>query len=127
MSVQASILIVALNMNSFVCLDIFRPNKAAKAEDGREAMDMYRKAKESGHPFDVVIMDLTIRGGMGGKETIKKLLSYDPAAVALVSSGYFNDPIMSNCEAHGFKGVIRKPYRIEELSDALQGFLKRKS
>ena len=101
--------------------------EAAKAEDGREAMDMYREAKESGHAFNVVIMDLTIPGGMGGKETIKKLLAYDPAAIAIVSSGYSNDPIMSNCEAYGFKGVIKKPYRIEELSDALQDLLRRKS
>jgi len=101
--------------------------EAAKAEDGREAMDMYRKAKESGHAFDIVIMDLTIPGGMGGKETIKELLAYDPAAIAIVSSGYSNDPIMSNCEAYGFKGVIKKPYRIEELSDALRDLLGRKS
>lgn len=87
---------------------------------GREAMDMYREARESVHAFDVVIMDLTIPGGMGGKETIQKLLAYDPAAIAIVSSGYSNDPIMANCEAYGFKGVIKKPYRIEELSDALR-------
>ena len=100
--------------------------ETAKAEDGREAMELYRKAKESGHAFDVVIMDLTIPGGMGGKETIKKLLAYDPAAIAIVSSGYSNDPIMSNCEAYGFKGVIRKPYRIEELSAVLRGLFCRK-
>ncbi|MGB5615268.1 MAG: response regulator, partial [Desulfobacterales bacterium] len=100
--------------------------ETAKAEDGREAMELYREAKESGHAFDVVIMDLTIPGGMGGKETIEKLLAYDPAAIAIVSSGYSNDPIMSNCEAYGFKGVIKKPYRIEDLSDALRDLLSRK-
>ena len=87
---------------------------------------LYREAKESGHAFDVVIMDLTIPGGMGGKETIKKLLAYDPAAAAIVSSGYSNDPIMSNYEAYGFKGVIKKPYRIEDLSDALRDLFSRK-
>ena len=100
--------------------------ETAMAEDGRAAMDLYREAKESGHAFDVVIMDLTIPGGMGGKETIDKLLAYDPAAIAIVSSGYSNDPIMSNCEAYGFKGVIKKPYRIEDLSDALRDLLSRK-
>ena len=100
--------------------------ETATAEDGREAMDLYREAKESGHAFDVVIMDLTIPGGLGGKETIKKLLAYDPAAIAIVSSGYSNDPIMSNCEAYGFKGVIKKPYRIEELSDALRDLLRQR-
>ena len=94
--------------------------EAALAEDGSTALDMYRKAKESGQAFDVVIMDLTIPGGMGGKEAVQKLLAYDPGAVAIVSSGYSNDPIMSDCEAYGFKGVIKKPFRLEELSDALR-------
>ncbi len=94
--------------------------EAALAEDGSAALDMYRQAKESGQPFDIVIMDLTIPGGMGGKEAVQNLLVYDPEAVAIVSSGYSNDPIMSNCEAHGFKGVVKKPFRIEELSDALR-------
>ncbi len=94
--------------------------ESALAEDGGAALDMYRNAKESGHAFDAVIMDLTIPGGMGGKETVQKLLAYDPKAVAIVSSGYSNDPIMSDCETYGFKGVVTKPFRIEELSDALR-------
>ena len=94
--------------------------EAALAEDGSAALDMYRQAKESGQPFDIVIMDLTIPGGMGGKECVQNLLAYDSEAVAIVSSGYSNDPIMSNCEAHGFKGVVKKPFRIEELSDVLR-------
>ena len=81
---------------------------------------MYRKAKESGQTFDVVIMDLTIPGGMGGKEAVQELLAYDPEAVAIVSSGYCNDPIMSNCEEYGFKGIVKKPFRIEELSNAFR-------
>lgn len=97
--------------------------EAALAEDGSAALDMYRKAKESGQAFDVVIMDLTIPGGMGGKEAVQKLLAYDPKAVAIVSSGYSNDPIMSDCEAYGFKGVVKKPFRIEELSEALRVLL----
>ena len=101
--------------------------EAALAEDGSAALDLYRQAKESGQAFDAVIMDLTIPGGMGGKEAVQELLAYDPEAVAIVSSGYSNDPIMSNCEAYGFKGVIKKPYRIEELSDALRDLLSRKA
>jgi PAS domain S-box-containing protein len=85
------------------------------ATEGNEAIGLYRKAKESGEPFDVVIMDLTIPGGMGGKEAIKKLLEVDPGAKVIVSSGYFNDPVMSDYKKYGFSGVIAKPYNLAEL------------
>ena len=84
--------------------------------DGAWALEEYRKAKESGRPFDVVIMDLTIPGGMGGKEAGKQLKELDPRARAIVSSGYSNDPVMSEYEAHGFCGVLSKPYRLEDVS-----------
>ena len=70
-------------------------------------------------------MDLTIPGGMGGKETIEKLLKIDSRAIAIVSSGYSNDPIMSNYEKCGFKGAVTKPYRIEELSWVMRDVLKK--
>ncbi|MCK5511890.1 MAG: PAS domain S-box protein, partial [Thermodesulfovibrionia bacterium] len=66
------------------------------AQDGAEALELYKKAEESNQPFDVVMMDLTIRGGMGGKETIKKMLEINPKVKAIVSSGYSNDPIMAD-------------------------------
>ena len=97
--------------------------EAAFASDGQEAIECYRKAKESGRPFDVVIMDLTIAGGMGGKDAIRKLLEYDPAAKAVVSSGYSNDPIMANFRAHGFRDVIVKPYKTIDLSRVLHGLM----
>ena len=84
------------------------------AKDGTEAIEMYRK-----NPFNVVIMDLTIPGGMGGKEAVKKLLEIDSKARVIVSSGYSNDPVMANFEKYGFSGVVSKPYEIEELSKAL--------
>lgn len=94
------------------------------AEDGLAAIELYEKALLSGNPFDAVIMDLTIPGGLGGKETIKKLLHIDSSATAIVSSGYSNDPIMSNYEKFGFRGVVVKPYKIEELSWAIRDALE---
>jgi len=89
------------------------------AGNGIKAIELYTKARESGNPFDAVIMDLTISGGMGGKETIKKLFEIDPHVRAIVSSGYSNDPIMSEFKKYGFRDVIVKPYKIEELSRVL--------
>ena len=93
------------------------------ARDGNEAIEIYRQAQQSKRPFDAVIMDLTVPGGMGGKEAIQKLRELDPYIKALVSSGYSNDPIMSNFRDYGFKGVIKKPYLIQDMSDALQSVL----
>jgi CheY-like chemotaxis protein len=84
--------------------------------DGAETIALYRDAAQSDRPFDAVIMDLTIPGGMGGKEAIQQLLQIDPKVTAIVSSGYSNDPIMSEYEKYGFRGVATKPYSIEKLS-----------
>jgi PAS domain S-box-containing protein len=94
------------------------------ASDGAETIALYQDAARSGRPFDAVIMDLTIPGGMGGKEAIQQLLSIDPQVTAIVSSGYSNDPIMSDFEKSGFRGVATKPYRIEKLSWVLHDVLK---
>jgi PAS domain S-box-containing protein len=96
------------------------------AKNGEEAVELYKKAKESAHPFDVVIMDLTIRGGMGGEEAIKILHEVDPEVKAIVSSGYFDDPIMANYNQYGFSSVIPKPYEIETLNSVLDGIIKKK-
>jgi CheY-like chemotaxis protein len=93
------------------------------ANDGDQAIEMYRQAQKEGEPFEIVIMDLTIPGGMGGKEAIRKLRKLDPNVKALVSSGYSNDPIMSNFREYGFLGVIKKPYRIQDMSDALRSVI----
>ena len=86
------------------------------ARDGAEAIEMYKKARDAGMPFDAILMDLTIPGGMGGREAIQKLLEIDPDVKAIVSSGYSDDSIMSNFKKYGFSAVIAKPYVITGLS-----------
>jgi two-component system, cell cycle sensor histidine kinase and response regulator CckA len=89
--------------------------------NGEEAVSLYKTAKETDMPFDVVIMDLTVPGGMGGRETAEKILALDPGARLIVSSGYSNDPIMAHYEEYGFCGAVVKPYRINELMEVLKG------
>ncbi len=87
--------------------------------DGAEAITLYHQAQQSGVPYVAAIMDLTIPGGLGGKETIRQLKALDPSVVALVSSGYSNDPVMADPEHYGFKGIVVKPYNLSDLGKAL--------
>jgi PAS domain S-box-containing protein len=89
------------------------------ADDGQRAIELYKGAMKEGRPFNVVLMDLTIPGRMGGKEAIKRLLQIDPNAKAIVVSGYSNDPVMARYREYGFKGVIPKPFEIDELLNTL--------
>jgi PAS domain S-box-containing protein len=92
-------------------------------ENGEEAISLYKTAKQKGKPYSVVILDLTIPGGMGGKEAAQHLLSIDSSAKLIVSSGYSNDPIIANYEKYGFCGIVTKPYRVEELGKVLSSLL----
>ncbi|MDC4224261.1 MAG: response regulator [Candidatus Manganitrophus sp.] len=97
--------------------------KVGYAEDGAEAIARYQEASASGNPFDLVIMDLTVPGKMGGKEAIQRLREIDPHVKAVVSSGYSNDPIMSDYTRFGFKGVIAKPYQLQQLSKTVHDLI----
>jgi PAS domain S-box-containing protein len=89
------------------------------AINGSEAVERYRKALNSNKPFDAVILDLTVKGGMGGKETIQKLLKIDPQVIGILSSGYCNDPEITDYGRYGFSGVVTKPYTMGELGEKL--------
>ncbi len=97
------------------------------ALDGDMAISLYEHSLFEAPRYDLVILDLTIPGGMGGKKTIEKLLALDGGIRAIVSSGYSNDPIMANYRDYGFSGVIAKPYRIDELARVVQQILQEKN
>jgi len=96
------------------------------SKGGSEGIGIYRQAMENEQPFDAVLVDLTIPGGMGGKEVVKRLKEIDPQANVVVSSGYSDDPVMSDFEAYGFSGVLKKPYRIQDMDELLRKTLREK-
>ena len=85
------------------------------AAEGREAIDMYKKSINTKQKFDIVILDLTVPGGLGGKETIKEIIKIDPDVRAIVSSGYSNDPVMAEYKEYGFSDFVPKPYNSDQL------------
>ena len=97
--------------------------EAVVVEDGAAAIVAYTKAREEGQPFDLVILDLIVPGGAGGQETMEKLLALDPEVKAIVSSGYADDPVMTHYQKYGFRGFIKKPYRVTDLSKILHNVI----
>jgi two-component system cell cycle sensor histidine kinase/response regulator CckA len=90
------------------------------ASNGEEALALFHAARSEGRPFQLVILDLTVVGGMGGKETLAALRSIDPAVKVIISSGYSDDPILADYREHGASGVLPKPYRLAELKSVLR-------
>lgn len=86
------------------------------AKDGIEAVHFYRKAMEAEQTYDAVILDLTVPGGMGGREAMQNIMELDPHAKGIVSSGYSNDPVMMEHEKYGFSGMVKKPYKLGDIS-----------
>lgn len=89
-------------------------------KDGAEGIKLYEQAKQAKKAFDVVIIDLTIPGGMGGKEAIRELQKIDKQAKVIVSSSHSDDEVMSKFKTYGFSGILRKPYRMEEVYQAVR-------
>jgi PAS domain S-box-containing protein len=94
------------------------------AEDGEEALNLYKKAMDEGRPYDVVILDLTIPGAMGGLRALNELRKINPKVKAIVSSGYSDDPVMSEHKKFGFNAIIKKPYEYHELSETVKKLIE---
>ena len=86
---------------------------------GEDAISLFREAQEAGTPYRTVIMDLTVAGGMGGKEAARHILALDPAACLIVSSGYSNDPVLADFKGYGFHAAMPKPYRLSDMEEVL--------
>ncbi len=94
--------------------------EAEFARDGAEAIKLYQAAQDAHQPFDAVILDLTVPGGMNGREAIKRLREMDPQVKGIVSTGYSNDPVVKDFRQYGFSGCVVKPYKVQDLNAALQ-------
>lgn len=108
---------IACQMLDFLGFD------SERVMDGEEAIASYQKRLEANTPFDGVIMDLTIPGGMGGKEAVGEILALDSEAKVFVSSGDSTDPVMSDCQSFGFYGVIAKPFDLSSIKEVLAPLL----
>ncbi|MCI5224508.1 MAG: response regulator, partial [Candidatus Electrothrix sp. AR4] len=103
---------------------VFLGHKAVLVRDGAEAISTYRNMLERDTPIDLVILDLTIPGGMGGMEAAQKLLLINPGVKLIVASGYSNDPALAEYKEYGFRAAVAKPFNLKELSSAIAFALK---
>lgn len=92
---------------------------------GEQAVELYKRANAEKRRFDAVILDLTVPGGMGGKEAVGKILEIDPDAGAIVSNGYSNDPVISDYESYGFSGRLEKPFSFQELGNVMRAVIEK--
>jgi CheY-like chemotaxis protein len=99
-------------------------HQADIAHNGEEALEMLNKAQANGVQFDLVIMDLTIPGFMGGKELISIIRENKMPVRAIVTSGYSNDPVMSDYKKYGFNSFLIKPFNLESLENAINNAVK---
>lgn len=100
--------------------------EAMFAKDGSGAIEIFSREQEAGRPFDLVILDLSVPDGMGGKEAFEKIRGIDPSAKVVISSGYTNDPMMADFARFGFSGILAKPYRISDIKALLETMIEKK-
>jgi PAS domain S-box-containing protein len=93
------------------------------AANGEEAVELYKKESDSGKPVDIIIMDLTIPGGMGGESAVQEIRAINPEAKVIVSSGYSNDPVMAHYQDYGFSATLVKPFQVQDIIDAINKLL----
>jgi CheY-like chemotaxis protein len=91
--------------------------------DGAEALQVYQQALGTENAFAAVILDITVPGGMGGKEVVKKMRALDSSLKAIVSSGYHRHAVMADYQKYGFDGVVAKPYRLKDMSRVIKAVL----
>ncbi len=94
-------------------------HKVIVVPDGETAVKQYKKLLNTEEHIDIIIMDLTIPGGMGGKEAVQHILNINPDAKVIVASGYSNDPVMADCKKYGFSASVAKPFDLQELEKAI--------
>jgi two-component system cell cycle sensor histidine kinase/response regulator CckA len=94
------------------------------ARDGQEAIDAYRNAIQSGTPFDLVLLDLTVRQGLGGQAAMERMLKIDPSIKAIIASGFVDDPVIENFANYGFQGALKKPFKREEMKSLVEKILR---
>ena len=97
------------------------------AADGEEAIESFKKAKSRGNPFDAVMLDLTVQGGLGGQETLRELLKVDPSVQAILMTGYSTDPVLLDPESHWFKGGLAKPFSHDQLQKMISRLMDHRS
>ncbi|MFA6224813.1 MAG: response regulator [Methanoregula sp.] len=95
------------------------------AREGQAAIEIYKREKNAGAPFDLVVLDLPVPDGMGGKEAIGGLKAFDPEVKAVVSTGYSSDPAVLDFASYGFSGKLTKPYKINDLKIVLEQLIKK--
>ena len=95
------------------------------AREGAAAIELYKNEKAAGVPFDLVILDLSVPDGMGGKEAIGLLKAFDPDVNAVVSTGFSNDPVVLDFAGYGFSGKLTKPYKINDLKKVLEQLIRK--
>ena len=100
---------------------------AVIAVSGDEAVEMYREELAAGRRFDIVVLDLAVKSGMGGVEAMRRILEIDPSAAGIITSGNYLEPAMKNFKEFGFKAAFEKPFGFEEINDKILELVKHKT